>query len=179
MSVFNSYNWIRRMTLDYLCNYFVLSFDCLQAQAWQQFKMPLNQHKHMHTVGLRKHHTQLLLFFGIISHSSFFVSPKKLKKNVHSSFAIDLNLPSIIVEGNLEVVIIALRSEEESLSCFGYLISLTTQSLDVFHSIIFSCTRRSRNSITYNLAKYARHVSNFFVWMKDIIPHLHYVLLTD
>ena len=70
------------MTLDYLCNYFVLSFDCPQAQAWQQFKMPLNQHKHMHTVGLRKHHTQLLLFFGIISHSSFFVSPKKLKKKM-------------------------------------------------------------------------------------------------
>ena len=77
------------------------------------------------------------------------------------------------------MVITALRSKEESLSSFGHLISLTKQSLDAFHSIIFSRTRKSRNSITHNLTKHARHVSDFSVWMKDVIPHLHHVLLTD
>ena len=39
------------------------------------------------------------------------------------TLAMDLNLPSFIVEGDSEVVISALRSKEESLSSFGHLIS--------------------------------------------------------
>nr|XP_023884545.1 uncharacterized protein LOC111996780 [Quercus suber] len=39
------------------------------------------------------------------------------------TLAMDLNLPSFIVEGDSEVVISALRKEEESLSSFGHLIS--------------------------------------------------------
>ena len=39
------------------------------------------------------------------------------------TLAMDLNLPSFIVEGDSEVVISALRKEEESFSSFGHLIS--------------------------------------------------------
>ena len=39
------------------------------------------------------------------------------------TLAMDLNLPSFIVEGDSEVVISALRSEEDSFSSFGHLIS--------------------------------------------------------
>ena len=54
------------------------------------------------------------------------------------SFAIDLNLPSIIIEGDSEVVITVLWSKSESLSSFGHLITSTKQSLDAFHSYFFS-----------------------------------------
>ena len=39
------------------------------------------------------------------------------------TLAMDLNLPSFIVEGDSEVVISALRKEEESFSSLGHLIS--------------------------------------------------------
>ena len=78
------------------------------------------------------------------------------------SFAIDLNLPSIIIKGDSKVVITVLLSKNESLSSFGHLITSTKQFLDAFHSVTFSQTRRSKN-FTHNLAKHVRHVSSFFL----------------
>ena len=48
--------------------------------------------------------------------------------------------------------------------------------LETFQSISFSYVRRQRNSVTHNLAKYARHVSGLIVWMDDIPPQLNNVL---
>ena len=95
------------------------------------------------------------------------------------SFAIDLNLPFIIIEGVSEVVVTFLRSKDESISSFGHLITSVKQSLDVFHSVTFSHTRKSKNFVTHNLTKHVRHVSSFCVWMKDVPPHLHHVLLAN
>ena len=79
---------------------------------------------------------------------------------------------SIIVEGDLEEVITALRSKEESLSSFGHLIFSTKQSLDAFHSISFSQIHRS--GVAHNLTK---HVSSFLVWMENVPPCFQHVLL--
>ena len=43
----------------------------------------------------------------------------------------------------------------------------------------YSHTRRSSNSLAHNLAQYARHVDTLTVWMEDIPPQLHHVLVTD
>ena len=64
------------------------------------------------------------------------------------------------------MVITALRSKEESLSSFGHLIFSAKQSLDAFHSISFSHTRRS--GVAHDLTKHIRHVSGFPVWMEDV-----------
>ena len=39
------------------------------------------------------------------------------------TFALELHLPSVIIEGDTELIISALRSEEESFSSYGHLIS--------------------------------------------------------
>ena len=54
------------------------------------------------------------------------------------SLAMDLNLPSFIVEGNSEVVIFALRKEEESFSSFGHLISSIKFYLPFCNCVSFS-----------------------------------------
>jgi len=55
--------------------------------------------------------------------------------------AVDLNLPSLIVKGDLEVVIFALRKEEESFSSFGHLISSIKHYLPFWNCVSFSHTR--------------------------------------
>ena len=66
-------------------------------------------------------------------------------------FCRELDLPSIIVEGDLEVIIKALRSVDGSLTFFDHLIASTKQFTFAFHSISFSHTRRLGNFVTHNL----------------------------
>ena len=68
-----------------------------------------------------------------------------------------------------EILIKALRSDEESFDSFGYLLP----------SISFSCTGIVRNTIAHNLAKHERHISDWSVWMEDIPSHLHNILLAN
>ena len=95
------------------------------------------------------------------------------------SFALELHLPSVIVEGDSELIISAIQSEEESFTSYGHLISSIKQSLGSFSCISFSHTRRSSNSLAHNLAQYARHIDALTVWMEDVPPQLHHALVTD
>ena len=95
------------------------------------------------------------------------------------SFALKLHLPSVIVEGDSKLIISVLRSEEESFTSFGHLISSIKQSLGIFSCISFSHTHRTGNFLAHNLAQYARHIDTFTVWIEDVPPHLHHVIVTD
>ncbi|KAK9997765.1 hypothetical protein SO802_017368 [Lithocarpus litseifolius] len=59
------------------------------------------------------------------------------------TLTMDLNLPSFIVKGDSEVVIFALRKEEESFSSFGHLILSAKHYLHFCNCISFSHIRRS------------------------------------
>ena len=91
----------------------------------------------------------------------------------------DLNLPSFIVKGDSEVVISALRKEEESFSSFGHLISSIKHFLHSCTCISFSYTHKSGKSVAHSLEKHARHIDGFFVWMEDVPPQVNDVLLAD
>ena len=95
------------------------------------------------------------------------------------TLALDLTLPSFIVEGDSEVVISALRKEEESLSSFGHLIFSIKYSLAFCNCFSFSHTRRSGTSFAHCLAKYARTIVGFSMWMEDVPPQVVDVLLAD
>ena len=95
------------------------------------------------------------------------------------TLAMDLNLPSFIVEGDSEVVISTLRKEEESFSSFGHLISSIKHYLHSCSCISFSHTHRSGNSVAHSLAKFAKHLVDISVWMEDVPPQVHDVLLAD
>ena len=95
------------------------------------------------------------------------------------TLAMDLNLPSFIVEGDSEVVISALRKEEEYFSSFGHLICSIKHYLAFCNCFSFSHTRRSGNSLAHSLAKLARTIEGFSLWMKDIPPQIDDILLAD
>lgn len=95
------------------------------------------------------------------------------------SFAAKLGFSSIIIKGDLEVVIKALKSGEESFATYGHLISTARLTIEAFSYICFSHTRRQDNVITHNLTRHARHASGYLVWMKDVPSYLQHVLLVD
>ena len=95
------------------------------------------------------------------------------------TLAMELNLPSFIVEGDSEVVISALKKKEDSFSSFGHLISSVKQFLVYCNCISFSHTRRSGNSIAHSLAIFAKTIDGVLVWMEDVPPPVSDVLLAD
>ena len=93
-------------------------------------------------------------------------------------FAHDCGFSSIILKGDSEVVIKALQCNEDSFVSFGHLLSSLKNTIDAFN-FFFSHTHRTGNSIVHFLVKYARHVSDIFMWMEGVPPHLFNVLLTN
>ena len=94
------------------------------------------------------------------------------------SFAHELSFSNFILEGDSELVIKALKSNDESLSLFGHILASAKTITDVNY-VSFSQTSRIGNAVAYNLAKHARHVTGFKVWMEDVPSHLYSVLLAD
>ena len=94
------------------------------------------------------------------------------------SLAHELSFSNFILEGDSKVVIKALKRNDESLSSFGHILA-SAKTLTNVNCISFSHTRRIGNAIAHNLAKHARHVIGFKVWMGDVPPRLHSILLAD
>ena len=83
-------------------------------------------------------------------------------------FAADLSLKDVILEGDSEIAINALNADSHSFKSFGLLSRDVTCFASLFHCIRFSHVRREGNSVAHNLARHARHVTGFQVWMEDV-----------
>ena len=95
------------------------------------------------------------------------------------SFAHELSFTSYIIKGDSEIGIKALQADDISLFPFGHILAFTKPTIDANDNISYYHVRRVGNSVAHNLAKHARHVKGFLVWMKDVSPHLFSVLFTD
>ena len=93
-------------------------------------------------------------------------------------FAAELGFSSSVLEGDSELIIKALKNEEDSLAPFCHILAAAKSSIDV-SCISFFHIHRLGNFVAHNLAKHARHVAGLQVWMEDVPPHLYFVLLTD
>jgi len=94
------------------------------------------------------------------------------------SFTLEIGCSSFIVKGDSEHMINTLSSNKDSFSPFGYILD-SAKALTESSRISFSHVHWLGNSIAHNLAKHARHVSSYLVWMEDVPPHLYSVLLDD
>ena len=94
-------------------------------------------------------------------------------------FAKELNLSSIILEGDSEIITRALQAEDQSLASYGNLIEEIKFHVDSFLNFRVSYVKRKGNSVAHNLARHARHVSGLVVWMEEVPPHIISVLLAD
>ena len=108
--------------------------------------------------------------------TSFYFLGTNSRKDITLVFAQELGLVDFVLEGDSEVVINSLRSNEVSFSSFGHLLESAKSMLVSSTCINFSHVRRSGNKIAHNLAIYARNVRGLSMWVEDIPPHLVDVL---
>ena len=91
-------------------------------------------------------------------------------------FAKDLNLSSIILEGDSEIITRALLVEDQSLASYGNIIEEIKFHANSFSNFRVSHVKRKGNSVTYNIV---RHVSGLVVWMEEVPSHILPILLAD
>ena len=65
----------------------------------------------------------------------------------------------------------ALKEGPHSLASFGLPIQDVKCFTNLFHCIRFSHVRREGNIVAHNLARHARHVTSFQVWIEDVSLH--------
>ena len=80
-------------------------------------------------------------------------------------FSIELGFSKVILEGDSETVIKALQDNSPSLAPFGLLIRDAQETANFFTCISYAHVGRNGNFVAHNLARYARHITGFFVWM--------------
>jgi len=78
-------------------------------------------------------------------------------------FANDLGLPFIMLEGDSKITIDVLAGENPSLTEYGHLVDEAKELVKDFTYIESSHVLRQKNSTAHNIAKYARHVSEYSV----------------
>ena len=83
-------------------------------------------------------------------------------------FSIELGFSKVILEGDSETVIKALQDNSPSLAPFGLLIRDAQETANFFTCISYAHVGRNDNFVAHNLARYARHITGFFVWMGDV-----------
>ena len=88
----------------------------------------------------------------------------------------DLNLSSIILEGDLEIITRAIQAEEQSLASYGNLIEETKLHANSFLNFRISHVKRNRNFVAHSLA---RHVSGLVIWMEKVPSHILPILLAE
>ena len=94
-------------------------------------------------------------------------------------FAKDLGLSSIVLEGDSKITIDGLMGEDSSLAEYGHLIDEAKEIAKKLVEVEFNHVQRQANNVAHNVARHARHVSKFSVWMEDVHPHLFSVIQVD
>ena len=94
-------------------------------------------------------------------------------------FAQELGLSAIVLKGDSKRTIDSLLCEDVSLADIGHLIDEAKMYGHQFDVIEFRHVKREGNKAAHNIARHAKHVSEFLVWMEDVPPYLIAVIQAD
>ncbi|XP_075633885.1 uncharacterized protein LOC142606414 [Castanea sativa] len=91
-------------------------------------------------------------------------------------FAKELGFDRVILEGDSEIAIRAMKSEDYSSAPFGHIILDIKALSSHFRSLVFHHTRRRGNKVTHSLARATCNFSPFCTWMEEVpvISHVDY-----
>ena len=91
--------------------------------------------------------------------------------------ALELGFNSKTLEGDSKIAIDAMRSGLPSLAIYGHLLEEVKILADGFATLEFSFVPRQCDNLAHKIARHARYVSEYTVWMEDVPPHLSNVIL--
>ena len=87
--------------------------------------------------------------------------------------------PQVVLEGDSQVLMIALVNDSTFLSFDGLLIDDVSFSVKFSTQLHYSHVKREGNKVTHNLAQHALCISDFVVGIKDVPPTFLSVVLVD
>ena len=90
-------------------------------------------------------------------------------------FAKELGFDHIILEGDSEIAIRAMKSEGYSATSFGHILSDIKVLSTHFRQLVFRHTRRQGNKVARSLARAACNFSPFYTWIEEV----HVVSVVD
>ena len=90
-------------------------------------------------------------------------------------FAIELDITSVVLEGDSQVLIQYLQSGVEFLSPYGLLLEDVRLVANSFNQLRYSQVKRESNKVAHNLTRFATNVADFLVWIKDVSLRLNFV----
>nr|XP_023899808.1 uncharacterized protein LOC112011691 [Quercus suber] len=82
-------------------------------------------------------------------------------------FSLELGFDKAILEGDSMIIMAALRDPSPSLASYGLLLQDAQFMACLFTCISSQHVARVGNNVAHNLARHARHVTSFSVWMED------------
>ncbi|XP_075636673.1 uncharacterized protein LOC142608901 [Castanea sativa] len=91
-------------------------------------------------------------------------------------FAAELGFNQVILEGDCQVLIKALKEDSMFLCIDGLFIEDVLLDAIFFNELHYSHVKRGDNKVAHSLARYALGVLNFVVWMEDVPPSLFFVV---
>ncbi|XVF19688.1 hypothetical protein REPUB_Repub11eG0132100 [Reevesia pubescens] len=94
-------------------------------------------------------------------------------------FALDIGIYEIEVEGDSSLVISAIKGNMEDHSLAGGIVELVKKSLQKFRSVRLLHVKRSGNVMAHVLAKHAKKIDTFHVWIEEVPSFLSDVFLKD
>ena len=91
----------------------------------------------------------------------------------------ELGFDRVIFEGDCETVVRALTDSSQPFATYGLLIQDAQTLANRFNGVRFQHVGREGNKVAHNLARYARHITGYYVWMEDVPVHCLNVYLVD
>ena len=85
-------------------------------------------------------------------------------------FARELGIAEAVLEGDSQVVIMALNSKSPVLAPYGSLVQDSLSLSNSFSKLSYSHTKREGNIVAHNLAKLVVNLTNCVIWMEDVPP---------
>ena len=94
-------------------------------------------------------------------------------------FAIDAGFSELIIEGDNATVMSAVSSSSPNWSRLGVIYDDVCCLAAGLRHVVFSCIRRSANSVAHSLARYANVLDGEVVWLEELPPPACEALLFD
>ncbi|KAL0005202.1 hypothetical protein SO802_012763 [Lithocarpus litseifolius] len=83
----------------------------------------------------------------------------------------ELGFDRVVFEGDSQTVMKAITDTSLSFATSGLLIRDAQVLANQLRGVRFQYAGRESNKVAHNLARYARHITGYYVWMEDVPVH--------
>ena len=119
-------------------------------------------------------------------------SLSKILCHIHSPFEVeglaaasalqlasDLGFQEVILDGDCQVLVLALKHDSDFLSAYGIILDVVRLKARCFNKLHYFHVNREGNMVAHGLARFVLNVLYCNVWMKDVPPQFHSLVLAD